>query len=169
MGIKSLISHSMRIAWKDLTELFRNRLGLALLIVMPLFMMAMIGFIYPSNTATISNLPVALVNQDQGFYTTSGVNSTIPSQIFITGLEGINNQAHMLILSSASSMADIRDEVKKGEIDGGILIPSNFSASIMSGEQGTVIIVTDQSNPTTAEMMQAALSATIDQMGTLLA
>ena len=159
----------MRIAWKDLTELFRNRLGLALLIVMPLFMMAMIGFIYPSNTATISNLPVALVNQDQGFYTTSGVNSTIPSQIFITGLEGINNQAHMLILSSASSMADIRDEVKKGEIDGGILIPSNFSASIMSGEQGTVIIVTDQSNPTTAEMLQAALSATIDQMGTLLA
>ena len=172
MGAKDLLSHSVRVAWKDLTELFRNRLGLVLLIVMPLFMMAMIGFIYPSSTATISNLPVALVNQDQGFYNkTSGTNSTIPSQIFITGLEEINNQAHppMMILSSASSMADIRDKVQKGEIDGGIIIPSNFSASIMSGEQGTVIIVTDQSNPTTAEMFQATLSATIDYMGTQLA
>jgi len=172
MGTKDLLSHTVRIAWKDLTELFRNRLGLVLLIVMPLFMMAMVGFIYPSSTATISNLPAALVNQDQGFYNkTSGTNSTIPSQIFITALEGINNQAHppMLILSSASSMSDIRDKVQKGEIDGGILIPSNFSASIMSGEQGTVIIMTDQSNPTTAEMFQAAMSATIDLMGTALA
>ena len=172
MGAKDLLSHSVRVAWKDLTELFRNRLGLVLLIVMPLFMMAMIGFIYPSSTATISNLPVALVNQDQGFYNkTSGTNSTIPSQIFIAGLEEVNNQAHppMMILSSASSMADIRDKVQKGEIDGGMIIPSNFSLSIMSGEQGTVIIVTDQSNPTTAEMFQATLSATIDYMGTQLA
>ncbi len=46
---KTLFSHSLRIAWKDLTELFRNRLGLVLLIVMPLFMMVMVGFIYPSN------------------------------------------------------------------------------------------------------------------------
>jgi ABC-2 type transport system permease protein len=143
---------------------------MVLLIVMPLFMMAMIGFIYPSNTATISNLPVALVNQDQGFYNkTSGTNSTIPSQVFITGLEVVNNQAHMLILSNALNMADIRNKVQKGEIDGGILIPGNFSASIMSGEQGTVSIIIDQSNPTTAEMFETALSATIDQMGTLLA
>jgi ABC-2 type transport system permease protein len=170
MGTRDLLSNIVRIAWKDLTELWRNRLGMVLLIVMPLFMMAMIGFIYPSSTATISNLPVALVNQDQGFYNkTSGTNSTIPSQIFITGLEAINNQAHMLILSNASNMTDIRDKVQKGEIDGGILIPANFSESIMSGEQGTVNIVIDQSNPTTAEMFETALSATIDQMGTLLA
>ena len=177
MGAKDLLSHSVRIAWKDLTELVRNRLGMVLLIVMPLFMMTMIGFIYPSSTATISNLPVALVNQDQGFYNkTSGTNSTIPSQIFITGLQQMNNyttnnqtQPPMLILSSASSMADIRDKVQKGKIDGGILIPDNFSESIMSGEQGTVIIVTDQSNPTTAAMFQAAMSATIEQMGTLFA
>ena len=51
MTAKSLLSHSARIAWKDLTELFRNRLGLVLLIVMPLFMMVMVGFIYPSSNS----------------------------------------------------------------------------------------------------------------------
>jgi uncharacterized phage infection (PIP) family protein YhgE len=75
MGAKNLFSHSFRIAWKDITELFRNRLGLVMLIVMPLFMMTMIGFIYPSNGTTVSNLPVALVNEDSGFG-----NSTIPAK-----------------------------------------------------------------------------------------
>ena len=164
MGPKSLISHSIRIAWKDLTELFRNRLGLVLLILMPLFMMAMIGFIYPSSNTTISNMPVGLVNQDSGFN-----NITIPSQAFITGLQQINTQTHMLILSNASSIADIKDRVQKGAIDGGIVIPSNFSASIMNEKQGTLTIITDQSNPTIAATLQAALSATFDQMGTFLA
>jgi ABC-2 type transport system permease protein len=164
MGAKALFSHSVRIAWKDLTELFRNRLGLVLLILMPLFMMVMVGYIYPSGNTTISNMPVGLVNYDSGFN-----NITIPSQTFIVGLQQINTQTHMLTLSNASSIADIKDRVQKGEIDGGIVIPSNFSASIMSGEQGTLIIITDQSNPTISAELQAAVSATFDQMGTLLA
>jgi ABC-2 type transport system permease protein len=49
------------------------------------------------------------------------------------------------------------------------VIPSNFSASLLSGEQGTIIIVVDQSNPTISATMQAALTATFNQMGTLLA
>ncbi len=164
MGAKTIISHSSRIAWKDLKELFRNRTGLVLLIVMPLFMMAMIGFIYPSNGTTVNDLPVALVNEDSGFN-----NSTIPSQTFIMGLQQINAQTHMLTLNNASSVADLKDRVQKGELNGGIVIPSNFSACIMSGQQGTLIIITDQSNPTISATLQAALSAVFDQMGTLLA
>jgi len=164
MGAKAVISHSVRIAWKDLTELFRNRLGLILLILMPLFMMAMIGFIYPSGNAAISNMPVGLVNEDSGFN-----NVTIPSQAFIVGLQQINAQTHMLKLSNASGIADIKDRVQNGDIDGGIVIPSNFSTSVMSGEQGTLIIITDQSNPTISTELQTVLSETFNQMGTLLA
>ncbi|MBK5133945.1 ABC transporter permease, partial [Candidatus Bathyarchaeota archaeon] len=154
MNVKTLLSHSFTIAKKDLTELFRNRLGLVLLIVMPLFMMVMIGFIYPSNGSTLTNLPVALVNEDTGFN-----DSSIPSQAFIIGLNQINDQTNMLSLSISSSMADIKDKVQRGELNGGIVIPSNFSASLLSGEQGTVIIVTDQSNPTISATMLAVLSA----------
>ena len=164
MGAKTLISHSVRIAWKDLTELFRNRLGLVLLIVMPIFMMAMIGFIYPSGNYTISNMPVGLVNEDSGFN-----NITSPSQNFIGNLTLINYQTHMLKVSSVSNMADIKDEVQKGNLDGGIVISSDFSANIMNGKRGTLIIVTDQSNPTVAAELQAALSAVFDQMSTQLA
>jgi len=164
MGAKTLLSHSLRIAWKDLVELFRNRLGLVLLILMPLFMMVMVGFIYPSNGNSVSNLPVALVNEDAGYG-----NSTIASQTFIIGLQQINSQTGMFVLSNASSMGDIKDMVQRGDLDGGIVIPSNFTASILSGEQGTLIIVTDQSNPQISATIQAVLSGVFDQMGTMLA
>jgi ABC-2 type transport system permease protein len=163
MGAKSLLSHSFRIAWKDLLELFRNRLGLIMLVLMPIFMMTMVGFIYPSNNS-LSNVPIALANQDLGFG-----NSTVASQTFITILQQINNSTGMMTLSNASSLDEIRSLVQKGEVDGGIVIPSNFTSSIMSGEQGTVIIVTDQSNPQISATMQAVLNGVFDQMGTMLA
>ncbi|MFZ0965452.1 MAG: ABC transporter permease [Candidatus Bathyarchaeia archaeon] len=163
MGAKSLLSHSFRIAWKDLMELFRNRLGLIMLVLMPIFMMAMVGFIYPSNNS-LSNVPIALANQDLGFG-----NSTIASQTFITILQQINNSTGMMTLSNASSLDEIRSLVQKGEVDGGIVIPSNFTSSIMSGEQGTVVIVTDQSNPQISATIQAVLNGVFDQMGTMLA
>ena len=164
MGAKSLLSHSVRIAWKDLMELFRNRLGLVLLIVMPLFMMAMIGFIYPSANTTISNMPVGIVNQDSGFN-----NVTIPSQALITGLMQINDQTHMMKLTTVSSVDGLKSDIQNSKVDGGIIIPSNFSTCILCGNQGTLIIMTDQSNPTISEELQGALSSVFSQMGTLLA
>jgi ABC-2 type transport system permease protein len=164
MGVKNLLSHSFRIAAKDLTELFRNRLGLVLLIVMPLFMMVMVGFIYPSNGSTLNNLPIGLVDEDVGYN-----NSTIPSQAFIMGLQAFNAQTSMLKLSNVSTVADIKEMVQSGELNGGIIISSNFSESIMTGQQGILIIMSDQSNPQVSATVQAALSAVFDQMGTQLA
>jgi ABC-2 type transport system permease protein len=164
MTAKTVINHSLRIAWKDLMELFRNRLGLVLLVVMPLFMMVMVGFIYPSGGVSISNMPIAVVNEDAGF---SG--SAIPSQTFIATLQGINNQTGMMTLTTASSLDEVKDLVQRGELSGGIVIPSNFSQSIYNGQQGTVIIVTDQSNPQISATIQSVLTSVFDEMGTIMA
>ncbi len=164
MGAKSLLLHSIRIAQKDLTELFRNRLGLVLLVLMPIFMMGMVGFIYPSNGSTVSNLPVALVNEDVGYR-----NSTIASQTFTIVLQQINKKTGMMVLSNASNVGDIKNMIQRGDIDGGIVIPSNFSTSIMTGQQGTLIIITDQSNPQISATIQEVLTAVFNQMGTMLA
>ncbi len=121
MTATTIIKHSFRIAQKDLTELFRNRLGLVLLIVMPLFMMVMVGFIYPSN-GTINDLQIGVVNQDTGFQ-----GHFEPSQGFLTGLNQINNQTHMLIMTDLNSTVDLTDQVQRGVLEGGIVIPANFS------------------------------------------
>jgi ABC-2 type transport system permease protein len=164
LGARSMLSHSFRIAWKDTMELYRNKFGLVLLIVMPLFMMAMIGFIYPTSATTGNSLPVGVVNLDTGFH-----NSTIASQAFLSVLQQINNKTSMFQLTSASSVADIRDSIQKGNLEGGIIIPSNFTSSVLSGKQGTVTIMTDTSNPQVSATIQTLLSAVFNQMSTLMA
>jgi ABC-2 type transport system permease protein len=143
-------------------ELFRNRMGLVLLILMPIFMMTMVGFIYPSETS-LNNVSIALVNEDEGFGDYS-LNSA-----FITALEAINDNADMMTLTNASSLDEVRDLIQTGDAEGGIIIASDFTASIMSGKQGTVTIVTDQSNPQMSAMIQAVLGEVFEQMGTALA
>jgi ABC-2 type transport system permease protein len=162
MGAKTMISHSLRIAWKDLMELFRNRMGLILLILMPLFMMTMVGFIYPSETS-MNNVPIALVNEDTGF---GGSNL---SSIFITTLNSINDNATLMKLKGASSLADVQEMIQTGDAKGAIVISSDFTSNIMNGQQGTITIVTDQSNPQMSAIIQAVLSQVFDQMGTALA
>jgi ABC-2 type transport system permease protein len=164
MGATTMFSHSIRIAWKDLTELFRNRLGLVLLIVMPLFMMVMVGFIYPSSGSTFTNLPIGLVNEDSGF-----AGSKVPSETFLSMLGGINAQTGMMAFTNASSVTEVKDLIQKGQLQGGILIPNNFSESVLTGQQGTIIIITDQSNPQISAQIQGVLHSVFDEMGTVIA
>jgi ABC-2 type transport system permease protein len=162
MGAKNVISHSLRIAWKDLMELLRNRMGLFMLILMPIFMMAMVGFIYPSETS-LNNVPIALVNEDTGFGNYS------LSSTFILTLNSINENTGMMTLTNASNLDDVREMIQTGAAEGGIIISSDFTQNIMSGQQGTITIITDQSNPQMSAMIQAVLNQIFEQMGTALA
>ena len=146
------------VAWKDLMELFRNKLGLIMLVLMPIFMMTMVGFIYPSDTS-ISHVSVALVNEDKG----DG------SAMLIMALEKMNNSTEMMTMTNASSLNEVRDMIQRGEVEGGIVIASDFTSSLMNGKQGIITIVTDQSNPQTSMLLQTALNKVFEQIGTLVA
>ena len=162
MGAKHMLSNSFRIAWKDLMELFRNRMGLVLLILMPIFMMTMVGFIYPSETS-LNNVDIALVNEDQGF------GNYNLSSTFIMALNSINDNASMIQFKDASSLADVREMIQTGDAEGGIIISSDFSSNIMNGQQGTITLVTDESNPQMSAIIQTVLNQVFDQMGRALA
>jgi ABC-2 type transport system permease protein len=154
MGVRNVISHSFWICWKDLLEFSRSKLRLVMLVLMPLFMMVMVGFIFPSGS-TISDTPIALVNNDTG-----SIGST-----FVTQLETINNQTGMMDLSVAQDFNDIKTKLQNNEINGGIIIPENFSSNILSGKQGSITIVIDQSNPQMSLTIQGVLTKTIESMG----
>jgi ABC-2 type transport system permease protein len=154
MGVRNVISHSFWICWKDLLEFSRSKLRLVMLVLMPLFMMVMVGFIFPSGS-TISDTPIALVNNDTG-----SIGST-----FVTQLETINNQTGMMKLSPAQDFNDIKTKLQNNEINGGIIIPENFSSNILSGKQGSITIVIDQSNPQMSLTIQGVLTKTIESMG----
>jgi ABC-2 type transport system permease protein len=134
-----------------------------MLILMPILMMGMVGFIFPSNNS-LNHVSVALVNQDAGF---GGF--TNGSQVFLNALYGFNSQTGMLDISNVTTVDALKESVQEGEIQGGIVIPSNFTQCLSSGQQGTLIIVTDNSNPQISATMRSALKEVFQQMGTTLA
>ena len=150
------------VTWKDLMELFRNKMGLIMLILMPIFMMSMAGFIFPSSTS-ISHVSVALVNQDEEYGNYSA------SAMLIAALEQLNNSTDMMTITNASSLDEVREMIQRGEVNGGIVIASNFTSSLIAGKQGIITIVTDQSNPQMSMVLQIALKEVFEQIGTWVA
>jgi ABC-2 type transport system permease protein len=158
MGAKDVLRHSLWICWKDLLEFSRSKLRLVMLVMMPLFMMVMVGFIFPTGSS-ISNTPIALANNDSGSLGAS----------FVQQLEIINNKTGMMKLSTAQDFNDIKTKLQNSEVNGGIIIPENFSSNILAGKQGYITIVIDQSNPQMSVTIQAVLSKTIEAMGEQMA
>jgi ABC-2 type transport system permease protein len=159
MGVRSGIRHALWIAWKDLLDISRNRMGLVMLILMPLFMMGMVGFIFPSNSG-ISHVPVALANLD------AAQGNTSLSTKFVAQLEALNNETGMMDLSTVGSAADVKSNIQNGQQSAGIIIDSNFTSNLQTGKQAGVTIVIDQSSPQTASLVQTTLTKVIEQMGT---
>lgn len=131
-------------------------MSLAMLIIMPIFMMVMVGFIFPDNTTTIQDVPIAIADLDDG---TMGYK-------FLDQLEAINDNTSMMEISPATGLEDIRSHIYDGSIDGGIIIGEDFTESIMNGSQGDITIITDQSNPQISLQITMVLTMTIEQMGT---
>jgi ABC-2 type transport system permease protein len=167
MSVRQVLRHSSWICWKDLLEFSRSKVRLVMLVVMPLFMMLMVGFIFPSGTS-ISNQPVAIANLDTG--ATVMVNNTpVPVHLgntFVSDLSLINNKTGMMQMSSSTGFNDIKSRIQDGSITGGIILPQNFTSDMLRGLQGDVILVTDQSNPQISAIMTEVLTETIQDMGT---
>ena len=159
MRVRSGIRHALWIAWKDLLDISRNRMGLVMLILMPLFMMGMVGYIFPSNSG-MSNVPVALVNLDaaQG-------NASLSTK-FVAQLNALNNKTGMMDLSTVGSATDVKSNIQNGQQSAGIIIGSNFTSDLKTGKQADVTLVLDQSNPQTASLIETQLTQAIEQMGT---
>ncbi|MGZ4951096.1 MAG: ABC transporter permease [Halobacteriota archaeon] len=159
MGARSGVRHALWIAWKDLLDISRNRMGLVMLILMPLFMMGMVGYIFPSNGG-MSHVPVALANLD------AAQDNTSLSTQFVAQLEALNNKTGMMDLSTLGSADDVKSNIQNGQQSAGIIIGSNFTSNLETGKQADVTIVNDQSNPQTASLIQTELTQVIQQLGT---
>lgn len=130
-----------------------------MLVLMPLFMMSMVGFIFPSGSS-ISHTPIAIANLDTEY------NNTTFGNTFVAQLEAINNKTGLMVLSTATGFDDIKAKIQDGKVNGGIIISQDFSSSLMAGRQGNITIITDQSNPQLSMLIQGVLTKTIEQMGT---
>jgi len=135
---------------------------MVMLVLMPLFMMMMVGFIFPTGDS-ISQQPIALANLDLA------VNGTSLGDGFVAQLEAVNDQTGMMDLSDATDFDDIKSQIQDGTVMGGIIVPQTFTSDILAGRQGNITIMTDQSNPQMSAMIQSVLTEVVEQLGLMMA
>lgn len=142
-----------QIAKKDLLEFRRDRLRLVTFFVMPIFMMIMVGFIFP-NQNSIKNLPIGIANQD----------NQKASQKLVDIISGIKlvNDTPAFKVKQYRDLEAIKDGIKKQEISGGLFIPEDFSQKISQNLQADVMVVEDQSNPQISQIVNQVLIKIID-------
>ncbi len=156
MGIGDILRHSLWISWKDLVDLWRNRMALVMIILMPLFMMVMVGYIFPDES-TLEGSPIGLANNDDGPY----------GAAFAQQLSLIAEQTGMMELENRDGFEDIKDGILGGELYGGVIIPSDFSAVVSDNNTQAVIeVVTDQSNPQMSLTLEGVLAQVVEKLGT---
>ncbi len=156
---RRVVMHSLRLGIKDLLVFARDRMMLISFIIMPIFMMIMMGFIFPSQNV-LKNAPLGIVNLDEG---------PLGAQIN-SAVQQLNRQQseRMFAITYLRSKGMAIEQIKEQMINGAIIIPADFSAKIADGEQASVIIITDQSNPQVSAgitgVLDALMSTTASQL-----
>jgi len=143
------------IAKKDLLEFIRDRTRLVTFIIMPIFMLVMVGFIFPSQSS-IKNINIGVANQD-GAIGTKLV--TVIDQLEITaGTKAFKVKYY-------SNIPQMKNAIRSQQINGGIFIPSDLNKDLTSDQQANVTIVQDQSNPQVAALATETLQTVIENFG----
>lgn len=156
------------IARRDLLDLWRNRMLLFFFVFFPLMLMTMFGYIYPPtsqgnmNTGTVGtalpNLPVAVVQMDDGAQANAVVAQFLQA----------SKQQQFFMVSQVGSYQAARDQLVEGNLKGIVVIPQGFSYDLAAGQPGTVQVTVDQTNPTTAAIVQSEVSAVFSIISTNL-
>ena len=156
---------ALDIARRDLLDLWRSKMLLFFFILFPILLMSMFGYIYPPipksnpNTGTIGTafpkLPVSLVQMDDG-----QIANSIAAQ-FIQ----ISVQQGLFTVSESPSYQAARTQLVEGSLKGIIIIPQGFSKALDAGQPGTVQVTVDETNPTTASVVQSEISAVFNIIG----
>ncbi|MDG7044413.1 MAG: ABC transporter permease [Nitrososphaerota archaeon] len=132
---------------KDLTEFMRIRARLVTMILLPIILIVLFGYMFPS-TGSITHISIAVVNQDQS---QAGLN--IVSQ-FISSAQssGLFNVISMGSLSSA------QNQLVSGNVYAIIIFHQGLGQQLRSSGTATVQVIIDQANPSLDAAIQGELT-----------
>jgi ABC-2 type transport system permease protein len=130
------------IGWKDFTVIWRDRAALILMLAAPFVLTLGLGFVsgrFSGETSGLSDIPVVLVNQDQGALGQS-----------LLDVFASPDLAGLVLSSTLSDPAAAREQVEADQAAAAIIIPAGFSAGFIrdaAGRTGPALPLEVYSNP----------------------
>ena len=128
-----MLSRPLAIAWKELLQLRRDRLTLAMMIALPIVQLMLFG--YAINT-DVRHMPTVVYDQDA-----SAASRSLVSRLVATGFYDIVGQVR--------GYAEVEQALRGGSARVALVIPPHFGGSIASGRPAQLQLVVDGSDPQT--------------------
>jgi len=121
------------IAWKELLQLRRDRMTLAMMIVLPIVQLLLFG--YAINT-DVRHIPTVIYDQDH-----SAASRELAQSLQITGFYDV--------LGEVRGYVEIEDALRSGRARVALVIPVSYAADLRSGRTSQLQLVVDGSDPQT--------------------
>ena len=131
---------------KEWLHIIRDPRTLLLVIVMPVMMLALLGYAVAND---VRDIPLAVADLSH-----TDASRTLVEKFTVSGF--------FMVTHTAQNEAEILEMLDAGTIKAGIYIPEEFGRNISTGGSGTVQFYIDGSNPTVAQTAQLA-AETISQ------
>jgi len=154
--MKGPLYHLYVIMKKDLTEFYRVRARLVSMILLPILLMLLFGYMFPSN-GTITHIPIAIVNQDQS----TGAINVINSFIYTAESGGTFN------VITYSSLSQAEQALLEGKVYAVVIFRQGFGQELSAGS-ATVQVIVDQMNPTLDQIVTAGIQQIFSQLNVQL-
>ncbi len=139
----------LNLAWKELVQLWRDRVLLIFLVVAPMLQLALIA---ESTGAGIRNMRLAVLDQDR---------STL-SQELVTGLDNTNE---FQLTYRPASFEEMRQLITSGQSPVGVIIPPNLERDASRpGVGATVQVIVDGTNAVVASNVLGALQGAVGDL-----
>jgi len=149
---------AVRIAHRDLLDFWKAKMVLAMSMLMPILLMSMFGFIYPSSTTESNNpyknAPLGMVVYDDGSFA-----SQVADQF-----RGIARSNNLFIVRDFPTYESARAQIVAGNLYGVVVIPSGFTEAFESKRQTFVLITVDDTNPQLAAIIYGEASSITNQI-----
>lgn len=139
--------------FKEVTQMLRDRATLAMIIALPLIQLILFGYAINTNP---KNLPTMIVA-----HKSTPIVQTITS--------AIQNTGYFHLLDSHAHEADANEALKTGRAQFVINFPTNFSRQIIRGQQPSLLVTADATDPTAVAFASSALAALPAQLTPKLA
>jgi ABC-2 type transport system permease protein len=128
-----MLARTLVIAWKELLQLRRDRMTLAMMVALPLLQLLLFG--YAINT-DVRHIPTVVYDQDQ-----SAASRELGRSLEVTGFYDL--------VGEVRSYTEIEDALRSGRARAALVIPVKFASNVRAGRASQLQLVVDGSDPQT--------------------
>jgi ABC-2 type transport system permease protein len=121
------------VAWKELLQLRRDRMTLAMMIALPLLQLMLFG--YAINT-DVRHMPTLVYDQDK-----SALSRDFAAEMVATGFYDV--------VGHAESYADVEQALRRGSARVALVVPPDYGAHVRAGKAAHLQLIVDGSDPQT--------------------